>query len=398
MPTLSDYHEFAGSSPDTGTIRNALAYRAKPLPHTGEPISEALLFGISGGVVAGYFTFEFHGYDPTFPFMTRYTFEPEQAIFDRLGIAVDVKQTDNADKGVKNLTDALDAGKPATVWADMYSLAYNRPVVKTKDDYGMMPMLVFGYEADAVHIADRARVPVTAAPDELTAARGRVKKDKHRVRTLGAPDVSKLASAVRAGIETTINSMSGIAPVKPLEGKFGPAAFTRWADLLVDKTAKGWGKLYPGVKLYTMLMTGCEYMLLNGNGGDGSRSLYADFLDEAAKILEKPALRDAANAYRDTAKMWEKLGENMLPDSLPAYKETRQLIAQDYELFLAKGNASLPERRDLLTRLQTIRDEQAAEPLPDAEQASLRESVRDAALKLRDAETATVDTLRAAMG
>lgn len=397
MPTLPNYHHFEGESPDTGTIRNALAYQHTLMPHSDKPITEALLFGISGGVAAGYFTFEFHGYDPTFPFMTRYTFDPTTIIFEQLGIQPEIRQTDNADKGLKNLTDALEAGKPVIVWADMYTLAYNRPVVKTKDDYGMMPLLVYGYDDSAVHIADRAHVPLTAAPDELAAARGRVKKEKYRVMTLGAPDLSKLPAAVKAGIETTIKSMSGIAPIKPLQGKFGPDGFTRWAELLVDKTAKGWGKLYPGVKLYTMLMTGYEYMLLNGNGGDGSRSFYADFLIEAAHILNKPALNDVAQAYRQAAAAWVELGKAMLPDSIPAYQETRDLIIRDYELFLTKGNAALPERHDILTRQQAIRDAQESDPMPVAEQAALRESVRDAALNVRTAEVQAVDALRAAM-
>ena len=49
MPILSNYHHFDGRHYETGTIHNALAYQGFLAPHTKQPLSEALLMGVSGG-------------------------------------------------------------------------------------------------------------------------------------------------------------------------------------------------------------------------------------------------------------------------------------------------------------------------------------------------------------
>ena len=61
MPTLTDYTQFEGRHWDTGSVHNFYAYRGVTAPHTGKPISEALLLGISGGIVFGYFSFAYDG-------------------------------------------------------------------------------------------------------------------------------------------------------------------------------------------------------------------------------------------------------------------------------------------------------------------------------------------------
>jgi len=40
------------------------AYRGMKAPHTGQPYTEAMLMGISGGIVMGYYSFAYEGSDP----------------------------------------------------------------------------------------------------------------------------------------------------------------------------------------------------------------------------------------------------------------------------------------------------------------------------------------------
>ncbi|MCA9912908.1 MAG: hypothetical protein KC496_06150, partial [Anaerolineae bacterium] len=74
MPQLPNYSEFAGRHWETGSVRNALAYQGFTAPHTNQPYSEALLMGVSGGAVFGYFFFHYEGYDPHVALLTRNTF------------------------------------------------------------------------------------------------------------------------------------------------------------------------------------------------------------------------------------------------------------------------------------------------------------------------------------
>ncbi len=108
MPVLHDYDQFQGLHWETGSLRNFLAYQGITTPHTNQPYSEAMLFGISGGIAMGYFTFAYQGYDPMVRILTRNTFEPLETIYERLDIQSNVRQTANPDKGVSNLLDVLE--------------------------------------------------------------------------------------------------------------------------------------------------------------------------------------------------------------------------------------------------------------------------------------------------
>ena len=90
MPVLANFTQFGGRYWDTASIRNALDYQGAKAPHTGQPYTEAMLLGISGGIAFGYFTFHYDGYDPQVNLLTRNTFEPMETIFNRLGIAREV--------------------------------------------------------------------------------------------------------------------------------------------------------------------------------------------------------------------------------------------------------------------------------------------------------------------
>lgn len=400
MAMLANYQQFEGLHWETGPLRNALDYQGFTAPHTGEPLTEALLFGISGGVVAGYFVFEYEGHDPWLHFLTRNSFDPMPTIIDRLGIETTVKGTTSAEKAIVNLTGALEAGKPALVWADAASLPYNNQSPQP-DNWFMLPVLVYGSENDTVHVADRAHVPLTVAAATLALARARVKKDRQRIMMIDSLDLDRLPAAVEAGIDECIRNMTEAPSRKPMTGKFGLVAYQRWADLLVDRKSKqGWAKQFaPGPRLYAGLKMPVHYMNFWDAGGPVSRQQYADFLHEAAVILGKPALNEVAQQFRAAASLWQQLNARLLPDDVPAFKQTRELMQHDYDLFMTQGAESLPERRDIKQRLDMLENDMATNfPLDDNEAATLRDSLREVILQIHDAEGAALNDLKAAMG
>ena len=228
MPTLENFTKFEGRYWDTAAIRNALDFQGVIAPHTGQPYTEAMLLGVSGGVTFGYFTFHYKGYDPQVNLLTRNTFGPMDTIFDRMGIARDVVQTASADKGRQNLVNALEAGFAPIASPDMYLLPYN---AEPYDEgmWGGMPLVIFGYEPDTgeAYISDRSRVPLTVGTDDLDKARGRIKKQKHRLLLLQSVDDSKLAAAARAGIEDCVRLMTE-KPPKGSPKNFGLRALQHW--------------------------------------------------------------------------------------------------------------------------------------------------------------------------
>jgi hypothetical protein len=400
MPRIDQYQQFDGLHWETGSVRNYLAAIGVKAPHTGAPYSEALLLGVSGGIVMGYFTFAYAGYDPHVVILTRNTFDPLDTLLARLGIVQTVRQTTNPQKAVANLEDALADGTPVIAWTDTFSLPYNA-LPQDANMWAMQPIVVYGYDAahDTVWIADRARVPLTVTPPELAAARGRAKNAKHRLLTLDHPDPLKLPPAVTAGIWDCIRLYTEHPP-KGAAHNFGLAAFQHWAELLLQpKLRQSWAKEFPrGGKLYNGLKTTFEHIALYGKDGNAERQLFAEFLDEAGVILARPALGAVAEQFRRSGAAWDALGCALLPQSVPLLGETRRLLVQRHHAFLARGDGARGELQEIDRRLGEIRHAVGEDfPLHDAEVQALLGAVRDQVLKIHDLERQAVVDLTAIM-
>ncbi len=403
MPILDKYSHFHGRHWETGSVHNFMAYCGYTLPHNGEPPSEALLMGVSGGAVMGYFSFAYKGYDPQCNILTRNTFDPLQTLLSRLGVEQNVRQSTNEDKGRRNLIDTLEDGSPAIVWADPFALLYNN-MPGDEGLWGMIPLLVFGYDEGnhMASIADRAGVALTASAHELDAARSRVKKIRQRMLTLGPPNAGKVASAVSAGIQDTINLYTK-KPPKGAAHNFGFAAYRHWADLLTKpKMRASWEKEFPaGPRMYAGLTSAYDFINHFGKGQDdpAERQLYARFLDEAALILEKPALREAADHFRSAGRAWEALSQALLSDAIPLLGETRQLMQRRHQAFIEQGNEALTEIKEIDNRLGELRQEAEHDfPLSEGDAVAYRQQIAGRVMDVHDLEQEAIQILAAALG
>ena len=403
MPTLSDYSAFDGRHWETGSVRNVFAARGFTAPHTGRPYSEAFLLGASGGIVFGYFTFHYEGYDPQCNILTRNTFDPLDTLLARLGVEQDVRHTAGAARAAAILEETLAGGEPAIVWADLWSLPYNA-LAHDEGMWGAFPLVVYGYEEaeGVVRIADRAAVPLMVTPAELAAARGRIKKNKHRLLTLGPPQPQKLAAAARQGLADTVR----LATEKPPKGSannFGLTGLQYWARMLSEpKQRHSWAKLFPaGLPYYAGLTSAYNFAFLFGKdtAADAERGRYADFLEETAVLLDQPALRETAVLYRACAAAWGDLPAILLPDEVAPLAEARRLMARRHALFLEQGGAALAEMAAIDGRLAALRESMAADfPLTEAEAAAHRALIAAQIMRIHDAEETAVRSLQAALG
>lgn len=403
MVKLSDYNAFAGRHPETGTVHNALAYQGVRAPHTGEPYSEALLLGITGGITVGYFTFEYEGYLPHIALLTRNTFDPLETLFERLALPREVIHTTSSAKGDENVQDVLRSGRPAVVWADMFSLSYN-DLPYDERNWRVIPMLVYGLDDEHAHLADRANVPIAVPTAEFQAARARIKKDKFRVMTLETPNEERLAAAVSKGIWECISLFTD-APPKGKRDNFGLAALQHWVKMLTNKRNKsGWMRYFaPGERLWMALagnitQPGIVATIMHEDGNSAERGMCADFLEEAALILEKPDLNAVAALFRDCETKWSTLATIALPQDIPLFKETADLLRQKQILFLEQGAAALPEIQQVNARLNAIQRTVAdAFPLGDDEVTAFFEQLAEQVLAIHDCEQQAVEALQAAM-
>jgi hypothetical protein len=398
MTTLTNYTQFVGRHWETGSVANVLAYQSK------EPLSEAMLMGISGGAAFGYFVFDYKDVDPHVSLLSRNTFDPLDTLLERLAIAQDVHQTQNADKAERNLIDVLESGRPAMVWADMFSLPYNA-LAPSEDMWGTMPIVVYGIEDDNVYIADRSSTPLTVSVKELAAARARVKKDRFRVMALGSPDMSKLPGAIQKGIWQCI-ALFTEAPPKGGRDNFGFAAYEKLAAMLTNtRNKQSWERLLPpGRRMYAAL-GGYGYQpgafgwarTFPSNQVD-DRMLYAQFLDESADILDKSDLRQVGEQFRTSSAAWRELSEALLPNDVPLFKETRELLITKRDLFTDEGGAALEEIQGIDRRLEEIRSAVAAEfPMSAEAVTAMREGLAEQVLKISEIERGAIDSLQDAM-
>jgi Butirosin biosynthesis protein H, N-terminal/Domain of unknown function (DUF4872) len=396
--------QFTGRHWETGSIHNALAVQGVKAPHTDQPYSEALLLGISGGIAFGYFTFAYKGYLPHVAMLTRNTFSPFTTILERLGVSQDLRQTSQADIAEKNLIHALESGLSPLVWVDQFSLPYND--LSPKDAmWNMMPVLAVEKDGESVTLADRSRQPLHLSMNELTKARGRVKEDHFKLMTLDAPQTNKLPAAVHKGICQAIQLFTE-EPPRGARDNFGFAAYEKFAELLVNtRNKQSWERFFPaGVRMYHALagspsQPGVYHWVNTWGAADGAeRGLYADFLEEAAQILKEPALKEAAEKFRESYLLWLQFADALLPDDIPMLSESKKLIRQRHTLFVERGEEALPNIRKINARLrELLKASETDFPLSSVQAAELRARLREHVLKISAAEKEAVDLLQGAV-
>jgi len=135
---------------------------------------------------------------------------------------------------------------------------------------------------------------------------------------------------------------------------------------------------------------------VTADGAD--RGLYADFLVEAAQILKKPALKESAEKFRESYKLWLKFAEALLPDEFPMLGESKKLIRKKHDLFIQKGESALPEIKQINARLNELLEKSKTDfPLSDVQAAQFRTNLRDILLEISTVEQTAFDLLQNAI-
>jgi hypothetical protein len=292
-------HQRAGHC-GSGALRDLLEHHG--LSYDSEPLSEGFAFGLGGGV--GFYFFELPEMEPPIYLVGR-TGELESDFCRHLGIPLDRRETDDPDEGWTLLKDRLDAGEPTMIWADIGHLEYLR--VKMHNTRHDIVAVAYDDDAQVVYVADNDRDDIQACSFEsLAAARGSNAfpgPNRHATWVMDWPEeLPPLEPAVRAAVKRTIANMRGgddslwaVPGATGLDGvnAFG-AAYPRWPETFGDKL--------------DLALRGLRTFIVKaGTGGAMFRSLQADFLADAARLLEDEALADAGETYARLAADWVEL-------------------------------------------------------------------------------------------
>jgi hypothetical protein len=358
----ADYQLLGGVHPDTHAITGILANRGLADPSTGRPLSEAMVLGVGGGLGAGYILWEFKAHDyRTLVFGFRnsgqYPDRWARKTCQRLGVPADVHETTSPRRAEEELRATVGQGVPVIAWADQQILGY-RHLPAWLDGHGGHPVTVYGIDdtAGVALVDDRNRAPLTVPLDALAAARARVGSYKHRLLVLDAPaaelDTDELGRAVRAGLAEQVEHLG------QRSDSFSLPAFRKWARLLTSTSnAKAWPKVFADrVGLFDACLAVYENLEPTaGSGGGNLRGLYAQFLEEAARLLDTPALATVAAAYREAAARWHQVAEVAVPADRDPFAEARRLtdrLQAEVEL----GDAGRRQAAGTAARLWALRD------------------------------------------
>ncbi len=400
----AEYLLLGGVHPDTHAIAGVLANRGLLAPHTGQPLSEAMVLGAGGGLGAGYILWEFKAHDLrslVLGFRNNWQYPDRWArkVCQRLNVPARVLETGSAKKAEAELRDAVGQGVPAIAWADQQLLGY-RHLPAWLEGYGGPPVTVYGIddEAGVALVDDRNRAPLTVPLDALAAARARVGSYKHRLLVLDAPaaelDTGALRRAVREGLAEQVEHLG------QRSDSFSLPAFRKWARLLTDPgNAKGWPKVFANrARLFHACLSVYENLEpAAGSDGGNLRALYAEFLDEAAGLLDAPPLGKAAAAYREAADRWHQVAEVALPAGREPFAEARRLTDR-LQAQVEGGDAAQQEAAATAAALWALRDRWRPEfPGDDAEAVALLGALAGAVTAACEAEEAALGALAAAV-
>jgi hypothetical protein len=395
-----DYELRGGVHPETASIAGVLANRGLLAPHTGQPLSEAMVLGVGGGLGAGYILWEFQeharrvlvlGFRNTWQYPARWAGKTCR----RLRVPAAVHESGSARKAEADLLAAVGQGVPAIAWVDQQLIGH-RHLPAALAGHAGYPLTVYGVneQARVALLDDRNRARLTVPLDTLAAARARIPSYRQRLLVLDAPaaelDLDGLRAAVAEGVAEQVEHLS-----QPSDS-FSLPAFRKWARLLTDRrNAKAWPRVFADrAGLFDACVSIYDNVEPVGPWGGNLRGLYAEFLDEAAGLLGNDHLRQAAAAYRDLAARWHAVAEVALPADREPFAKVRR-HTDELARLLELGDAGQPRAAAAAGRLWAARDRWRSEFPADAD--AFLAGLAEAVGAVYEAETAALAALGGAL-
>lgn len=268
---------------------------ANLLLHRGIDVSEALAFGLGGGLLFGYLPFIRLNGLPLITFR-----KGPGGIFRnatrRLGVQVRQQSFHTPEAATAALDAALARGIPVGLQTGVFWLPYFPPALRFH--FNAHNLVVFGKEGEEYRISDPVLdEPVACSRADLKRARfaqGALAPKGRMYHLERVPARIDLPSAVRGGIREVTGRMVG-APV-PIIGVRGirllAGRLEKWPRKLGEKSARQ--HLGHLIRMQEEI----------GTGGGGFRFLYAAFLQEAAAILGAPRLQELSKELTETGDRW----------------------------------------------------------------------------------------------
>jgi hypothetical protein len=355
---------------ESALVAHVLRQAGVTMPGTTEPYSEPMVAGLGGGIGFMYFVFEYSGMPPTMTIVAQHHPEPwAPAVLGRLRVPHTEEHSGKPDAGLKKLNTALDAGRPAVCTVDRSRLPWHG----MEPGFGQDPyvVVVAGRAGDDLFVDDDAARPNRMPAAAFAAAWSAHKKGRHHLLAVtGLPPAGlDLPAAVRESIGTTVAHLTGPVLGNNFDVNFGLSGMAKLAEQLRDvKTKTGWAQRFGApVPFFHGVRRLYECLELEYTAPGATRPVYAEFLDEAGKVVSDAAgaYAEAAALFRESGTHWSRLASLAL-DTTAGLAEYAELAERRMELMCSQGATAQDEIRELTVRVDALAAEYAAaDPLGD---------------------------------
>jgi Domain of unknown function (DUF4872)/Butirosin biosynthesis protein H, N-terminal len=377
---------FPGAVPGAAALRTLAANAGVSDPATGRPFTEAMVFGIAGGIGAGVFAFHYEKEDfSSFFIAGRHSWQDEKRYLEsgaeRLGLGSTVREAGGAKAAQAQLEAALEQG-PVVAWVDMANLPYRAmPAMWSGGGYHIA--VVYRIADGSALVGDLADQPFTVSLPDLSVARSRIKKDKQRILSVEKTGTVNLKKAVADGLRAC---HAGLTSAR--QANFTLKAFGDWADRLDGATSRdSWERVFPpGHRMWQGLRSVHDFIENYGTGGGLMRPLFGEFLHEAGRALKNSRLEALGKRYAAVGELWSELADAALPDKVPGFKRGKSLLTRKAELLTSGGSPE--EIREVWDELGAITDKmKGGFPLTAQDARRLRQDLQVRVRQIHQEET-----------
>ena len=285
-----DFQHSQASHCESGVMSNLLRHHELPL-------SEPMTFGLSSALSFAYLPIiKINGLP-----LVAYRMPPKaiiKGLQKPLGLKMRFETFGSPAAGTARLNELLDQGKLVGLQTSVFWLPYLPEDLRFH--FNAHNVLAFGRDpatGDYLLSDPVAETTVTCAPAELQRARfakGALAPKGLLYYPVGTPHLPDWQKVLPAAIKKTTRIMLD-APL-PIIGVRG----IRWLAKAIEKLDTGSGAAHS--KLFIGQVVRMQEEI--GTGGGGFRFIYASFLQEAAELLNRPALGELAEQLIDIGDEW----------------------------------------------------------------------------------------------
>ena len=310
-------------------------------PHTNKPLTESLVFGLAGGVGAGY---------SFCPSMTNRSLSGVAVVgrhlaqatntawfegpLKRLALEYEVTRATTPGQALKNLKAQLKKGGPVIVLCGRDALPWFGEA-NDGGDLFMYSLLVHDIvaSADVALVSDWAgalhRLPLKV----LAKARGQIDSQKNATLRIERREQTDLGPAVLEGVATCVQGLEN-----PKIKTYSFEGWELWSRMMgPGKSKKSWPVVFPGGTVFRALRDVFCSIESVGTGGGLFRPIFSRFMHEASFITGRRAFSEVASSYRRLGEGWSALAEFSLPDRVEVFRETKNLLRKRRRAYEREG-------------------------------------------------------------